>query len=148
MKLHLASTIKTAETVKIFLYHGVRNPEDVQGILQGGFDLTRIRSNWINGYGVSTFTKPEAVKKHFRNPDISILKLTFEGNMMTPWDAEEVVKPVAPKRGPAVVWSPQDYNEALFNAGIDAVFLQTAYKGVLEVTIYNLQTIKKIEQVS
>jgi hypothetical protein len=145
MRLRLASSIKTAEAVKVYLYHGVRNPEDAEKILQEGFDLTKINSQWTNGYGVSTFTKPDAVKKHFRNPEITILKLLFEGNMVAPWDAEEAVRPTAPKRGPANPQSPRDYNEALMAAGIDAVFLNTSYKGVLEVVIHNLQKIKAIE---
>ena len=145
MRLRLASTIKTAEHARAYLYHGVRNPEDVQKILTEGFDLTKNRSEWITGYGVSTFNKPEGVKKFFRNPNIPILKILFDGNMVAPWDAEEAVKPYAPKRGPAAPWSPRDYNEALIEAGIDAVFLNTSYKGILEVMIHNIQKIRSIE---
>lgn len=146
MRLTLASTIKTAERAKLFLYHGVRNSEDVQSILDHGFDLTRINSKWINGYGVACFTKAEAVKKFYKREDIAILKITFEGNMVAPWDAEATVAPLAPKRN-ETPWGPQDYNLALINAGIDAVFLNTAQTGILEVVIYNLDCIHSIEQV-
>jgi hypothetical protein len=144
MRLRLASTVKVAEHAHLFLYHGVKNPEDVQSILDNGFDLTRLNSKWINGYGVATFTKAEAVKKFYRNPEIPILKITFEGNMVAPWDAEAAVAPLAPKRN-QTPWGPQDYNLALIAAGIDAVFLNTAQKGILEVVIHNLDCIHQVE---
>jgi hypothetical protein len=148
MRLRLASHIRTAEPARLFLYHGVKNPDDVPNILIGGFDLTRMESKWITGYGVSCFTKPDAVKKHFGNPGISIVQLTFDGNLAAPWDAEEAVKPSAPvARKDQIPWSPQDYNLALIGAGIDAIFLNTAYKSILEVIVYNLECIHRIEQV-
>lgn len=146
MRLRFTSTVKTAEVARLFLYHGVRNPEDVESILLHGFDLTRINSKFINGYGVSCFTKPEAVKKFYRR-DVPILKLTFDGNLVAPWDAESAVASLAPKRN-ETPWGPQDYNIALINAGIDAVFLNTAYKGILEVVIHNLDCIHAVEQFS
>ena len=37
-----------ATPTRIFLYHGVKDPANVEKILRGGFDLTKLESNWIS----------------------------------------------------------------------------------------------------
>lgn len=143
MKLILKAFTKQAEPVRIFLYHGVKNPEDVEKILRGGFDLTKIQSNWISGYGVACFTKADGVRKLFRkNPDIPIIQMLFDGNLMQPWDAEAIVKPQAKRHN--TNWSPADYNKALINAGIDALWTESPFKGIKEVTVHNLEKISQL----
>lgn len=146
MKLTLEASIKkTAEHCRIFLYHGVRDPANVELILNGGFDLTKIESQWISGYGVSCFTKADGVKKHFRKfPSIPILQMVFDGNLLQPWDAEELIRPKVEKNWMSN-WSPQKYNMTLIAFGIDAVWMETPWKGVKEIRVHNLAKLSDIK---
>lgn len=137
MKLVLKAT-----PTRIFLYHGVKDPANVEKILHGGFDLTKLESNWINGYGIPTFSKAEAVKKWFRNPEIPIIQMTFDGNLVTPWEAEEIVAPKAHQS-----WGPRDYNNALVNGGVDAVMMESPFKGCKEILVHNLERVSNLKLV-
>lgn len=145
MKLTLTATIqKTAEHCRIFLYHGVKDSANVNKILEGGFDLTKIQSEWISGYGVSCFSKAEGVRKWFRNPNIPIIQMTFDGNLITPWDAEDIIKPRVEKNWMSN-WSPQQYNLALIDNGIDAVWMESPFKGCKEIRVHNLLKIHDLK---
>lgn len=135
--------IKKSEYLRVFLYHGVKNPSNVQKILDNGFDLTQGNASYINGYGVACFNSPEAVKRHFENLEIPILQILFEGNLIDSWDAEDVIK----KKLKEVHYrlSPRDFNETLIENGIDGIVTPSHFPKTKEITIYNLEKIKKIK---
>jgi hypothetical protein len=143
MKISIKAFLKRSENVKIYIYHGT-NPENVQKILNGGFDLTKINSRWINGYGVACFNKEDGVRKHFRNKDISIIQMIFEGNLVDSWYAEEAIKNKIKAQGKNDWMSPRDYNETLIENGIDAVITDSIFKGIKEIMVYNLGKIRQL----
>jgi hypothetical protein len=147
MRICIRAFLKRSENVRIYLYHGVKDSNNVDKILNGGFDLTRGNSQWINGYGISCFNKEEGVRKHFRDKNIPIIQMVFEGNLVDSWYAEEAIKNKIKAEGKNPWMSPRDYNETLIANGIDAVITDSIFKGIKEIMVYNLEKIKYLKLV-
>jgi hypothetical protein len=103
------------------LYHGVRDPKNVDKILKNGFDLREIHPIWTNDYAVSTLTSPKAVRAFF-------------GNLASYDDVSGLF---------GLAHDARDYTRKVVESGIDAVKLDSD-RGAHQVFVYNPKAIKKI----
>src|SRR3989304_4288041 len=97
---------------RLGLYHGVKEPKNVEPILKKGFSLFPIRPLWTNDWAISTVPTAKAVRNFFGKRDVTVLKLEFDGNII---DNDEL--------GWILADSPQDYTHKILDMGIDAVRL-------------------------
>lgn len=125
------------EKKTITLYHGVKNPKNVDKILKSGFKLININPQWQNDYAISAVKTKKQVADFFGR-EVAILKFKFSGNVYM-LDKFETV-------GPEYVGfpsTPQQYTRNIVKEGIDAVALH----GGIQYFIYNPKKISNIQVV-
>lgn len=121
----------------ITLYHGVKNPKDVEKILKSGFRLIYINPRWQNDYAVSAVKTKKQVTDFFGR-EVVVLKFKFRGNVYV-LDRFDTV-------GSEYVGfpsTPQQYTRNIVKEGIDAVKLS----GNIQYFIYNPKKISNVEVV-
>jgi len=118
---------------KMKLYHGVKDPKNVDEILKRGFDLSRIHPIWTNDYAVSTMTSQKAVRAFF-GKNVPVLELEFDGNLASYDDVSGLF---------GLARDARDYTRRVVGEGIDAVQLDSD-NGAHQVFVYNPKAIKKI----
>lgn len=125
--------------MKVTLYHGVKNPKNIPLILKHGFNLTYIKTLWVNDYAVSAVTSKKAVNDFFGKRDVTILQFKFNGNVYVLDGSFDSV----PQDITGFPSRPQDYTRNLLSNGIDAVSLG----GGIQYFIYNVKKISDIKVV-
>lgn len=116
------------------LYHGVKNPDNVKKIIDGGFKLMFIKPLWMNDYAVSAAKSKRAVEKFFGKRQLVILKFKFRGNVWKGDRFETLDKAIG-----IYASTHQAYTREVVKYGIDAADNgHTVY-------IYNPKKISNIE---
>jgi len=131
---------KTVPIKKVVGYH-VTRAENVDSILKNGFDLSRMRPNWVNDLAVSLDTKDlksasrffTRTGEKFDSSKYAILKVEVRGRF---YDRD--------LDGSFILSSaPQQYNREMVRAGFDAAELPGNM-----VYVYNVKAIERITKVA